>query len=113
MVTSLSLFAARTIAPGPELLVMELDHEQSVPIDAASEQDGVSAPGFDPRNPHNTILFEVALWSGGLILSSQVFSNSIRPFYLDRCSMLLIDWARRTGLTRFPGGHYTIWLSIW
>ena len=58
---------------------MELDHEQSIPVDAASEQDGVSGLGFDPRNPHNTILFEVALWSGGLISSSFVFDNSIVP----------------------------------
>ena len=60
MVVSLSLTAARTIAPGQGLLVIELDHEQSVPVDAAPEQDGVGGLGFDPPNRHNKILFEVA-----------------------------------------------------
>lgn len=91
---------------------MELDHEQSVPVDAASEQDGVSDQGFDPRNRHNTILFEVALGSGGLISSSHVFDKLIRYSCFYKCSMLLIIWAWGTGLTRFPGGHCTMWLSI-
>ena len=73
MVVSLSLSAARNIALGQGLLVMELDHEQSVPVDAASEQDGVSGHAFDPPNRHNTVLVEVALWSGGLISCCQVF----------------------------------------
>ena len=69
---------------------MELDHEQLVPVDAVSEQDGVSDLGFDPWNRHNTILFDVALGSGGLISSSHVFDESIRYFCFYKCFMLLI-----------------------